>query len=110
MNESMMTLGLLLCIFVLPTVLIYSYIRPARFNIRSDKNPTGGNSRAAFLGGLLAAWVGSAVLVWQFYEPVLSDEERLAIVREVAAKMNAEPDANTVVTVNDDGSVVVEPK
>lgn len=54
------------------------------------------------------AWVGSAVLVWQFYEPVLSDEERLAIVREVAAKMNAEPDANTAIMVSDDGAVVVE--
>lgn len=109
MNESMTSLGLMLCIFVLPAVLIYSYIRPARFNIRSDKNPTGGNSRAAFLGGMLTAWVGSAVLVVVFYEPALSEEDRLAIVREVAAKMNAEPDANTVITVGDDGSVVVEP-
>lgn len=110
MNGFVMTLGLMLCVFVLPAVLIYSYIRPARFNIRSDKNPTGGNSRAAFLGGMLVAWVASAVLVWQFYEPVLSDEERLAIVREVAAEMNAESDAKATIIVGDDGSVVAEPK
>ena len=108
-NEYITSLGLMLCIFVLPAVLIYSYIRPAKFNIRSDKNPTGGNSRAAFSAGMLVTWLASAVMVWQFYEPALSEEERLAIVREVAAEMNAEPDANTVITVGDDGSVVVEP-
>ena len=110
MNEYLTSLGLMLCIFVLPAVLIYSYIRPAKFNIRSDKNPTGGNSQAAFLGGMLVTWLASAVLVWQFYEPALSEAERLAIVREVAAKMNAEPDAKAIITVGDDGSVVAEPK
>ena len=109
MNEYMMTLGLMLCIFVLPAVLIFSYIRPARFNIRSDKNPTGGNSRAAFLCGLLVTWLASAALVWQFYEPMLSEEERLAIVREVAAEMNAEPDAKATIIVGDDGSVEAVP-
>lgn len=110
MSEYMTSLGLLLCIFVLPAILIYSYIRPAKFNIRSDKNPTGGNSRTAFSAGMLVTWLACAVLVWQFYEPALSEAERLAIVREVAAETNAEPDANTVVTVGDDGSVAVEPK
>lgn len=106
----MVSLGILLCVFFLPAVLIYSYIRPAKFNIRSAKNPTGGNSRAAFLGGMLMTWLASAALVWQFYEPSLSEEERLAIVREVAAEMNAEPDAKAIITVGDDGSVVAEPK
>lgn len=106
----MTSLGLLLCIFVLPTILIYSYIRPAKFNIRSDKNPTGGNSRAAFLGGMLVTWLASAALVWQFYEPALSEEERLAIVREVAAEMNAESDAKAIIVVGDDGVVEAVPK
>lgn len=110
MNDYIMALGLLLCIFVLPAILIYSYIRPARFNIRSAKNPTGKNSRAAFLGGMLTAWLASAVLVWQFYEPMLSEEERLAIVREVAAEMNAESDAKATIIVGDDGVVEAVPK
>jgi len=109
MSEYMTSLGLILCIFVLPAVLIYSYIRPAKFNIRSDKNPTGGNSRTAFSAGMLVTWLASAVLVWQFYEPVLSEEERLTIVREVAAEMNAESDAKAIIVVGDDGSVEAVP-
>lgn len=58
---------------------------------------------------MLVAWIGSATLIWQFYEPMLSDEERLAIVREVAAEMNAEPDAKGIITVGDHGVVVAVP-
>lgn len=110
MSEYMTSLGLLLSIFVLPAILIYSYIRPTKFNIRSAKNPTGGNSRAAFSAGMLVMWLASAALVWQFYEPMLSEEERLAIVREVAAEMNAEPDAKATIIVSDDGVVEAVPK
>lgn len=40
---------------------------------------------------------------------MLSDEERLAIISEVAAEMNAESDAKATIVVGDDGVVEAVP-
>ena len=98
----------ILFLLILPFVLAYSFRRPEIFKIKNKKNPKGQWSRTLFSAWWFAAWVLSLAMVGVFSKP-LPDAEKQEIVRQVAAEMNAEPDAKAVITVQDDGAVVIDP-
>lgn len=49
----------LIAFLLLPALLIYSLIKPTKFNIRTKKNPNGKWSRGKFYTGLVAVWIVS---------------------------------------------------
>lgn len=98
----------ILFLLILPFVFFYSFRRPDLFRIKNEKNPKGQWSRGLFSTWWFVAWLMSLAMIGVFAEP-LPDAEKQEIVRQVAAEMNAEPDAKAVITVQNDGAVVIEP-
>lgn len=98
----------ILFLLILPFVFFYSFRRPEIFKIKNQKNPKGQWSRTLFSAWWFAAWVLSLAMVGVFSKP-LPEAEKQEIVRQVAAEMNAEPDAKAIITVQDDGVVVIDP-
>lgn len=52
----------LIAFILLPALLIYSMIKPTKFNIRTKKNPNGKWSRSKFLLSIFAVWVMSIAI------------------------------------------------
>lgn len=49
----------LIAFILLPALLIYSMVKPAKFNIRTKRNPSGRWSRGKFLLGIFAVWIAT---------------------------------------------------
>lgn len=80
----------LVAFLLLPALLIYSLIKPAKFNIRTKKNPNGKWTRGKFSAAILAVWVVSLGI-----GIAITPEQSTAIdidVDEVAAEAGLEPD------------------
>lgn len=71
-------LGFILFI-VIPAVYIYSFLKPAKFNIRTTDNPSGKYSRMKFTGLTALAWI-----VITFLGAIFTDSESTA--EDLAAK------------------------
>lgn len=93
-----MVLISLIAFLLLPALLIYSLIKPAKFNIRTNKNPSGKWSRGKFSLGIIFAWVAAIAI-----GIAITPEQSTAIdidINEVAAEVGLEPNDHTA---NDNG-------
>lgn len=78
----------LIAFILLPALLIYSMIKPAKFNIRTKKNPSGRWTRGKFLLGIFAVWVASIAIG----VAITPDQNTSIDVNEVAADAGLEKD------------------
>ena len=78
----------LVAFLLLPALLIYSLIKPAKFNIRTKKNPNGKWSRGKFSAAILAVWVVSIGIGIA----ITPDQNTAIDVDEVVAEVGIEPD------------------
>ncbi len=76
----------LIAFILLPALLIYSMVKPAKFNIRTKKNPSGRWTRGKFLLGLFAVWIVSIAIG----VAITPDQSATIDVKEVADKAGLE--------------------
>lgn len=91
----------LVAFLLLPALLIYSLIKPAKFNIRTKKNPNGKWSRGKFSAAILAVWVVSIGIG----VAITPDQNTAIDVDEVVAEVGIEPDDYEV---KDNGAIEVK--
>ncbi|WP_286707793.1 hypothetical protein [Psychrobacter sp. UBA2514] len=91
----------LVAFLLLPALLIYSLIKPAKFNIRTKKNPNGKWSRGKFSAAILAVWVVSIGIGIA----ITPDQNTAIDVDEVVAEVGIEPDDYEV---KDNGAIEVK--
>lgn len=91
----------LVAFLLLPALLIYSLIKPAKFNIRTKKNPNGKWSRGKFSAAILAVWVVSISIGIA----ITPDQNTAIDVDEVVAEVGIEPDDYEV---KDNGAIEVK--
>lgn len=78
----------LIAFILLPALLIYSMVKPAKLNIRTKKNPSGRWSRGKFLLGIFTVWVATiAVGV-----AITPDQNTTIDVNKVTAEAGLEKD------------------
>ena len=91
----------LIAFILLPALLIYSMIKPAKFNIRTKNNPSGRWSRGKFLLGIFAVWVASIAIGIA----ITPDQNTSIDVNEVAADAGLEKDSYKV---QENGAIEVQ--
>ena len=82
----------LIAFILLPALLIYSMIKPAKFNIRTKKNPGGRWSRGKFLLGIFAVWLASIAIG----VAITPDQKTIIDVNEVATDAGKEQKNGTI--------------
>lgn len=95
-----MVLISLVAFLLLPALLIYSLVKPAKLDIRTKKNPSGKWSRGKFSLGLMAAWV-AVIAVGVAITP---DQSTTIDIEEAATEAALESDD----MVHENGAVEVQ--
>ncbi len=91
----------LVAFLLLPALLIYSLIKPSKFNIRTKKNPNGKWSRGNFYIGLLAVWILSIGIG----AAITPDTNTNTNVNKDAAEAGLEPDGQEI---HENGAIEVK--
>lgn len=85
-----------LILLVIPVVYIYSFIKPEKFNICTDKNPSGKYSRMKFTGMTILAWFAVGVASTFFTDPEANTENVTAKNSEPTTVSKQEPKPDQV--------------
>ena len=77
----------IIAFIILPVILIYSFIRPAKFNIRTRKNPEGKWTRGKFVLGWVIVWLISIGI-----GASVTPEQEATDIEQIAADAGLSPD------------------